>query len=264
MKNPIDNETKKLFEKLDKLLYKITLDYLVDNITVKDGVVKNTGLNMGVLEKIQKEFKQKATPLLNRIRIFIVKSIRKMIIDSAKSMEDFSPDAASKGKEVANLLAKQAVKTITKNISLEKSFFEIKQNVIGMMSRPNGAALKDIRLSLEKKIVEKGLTQTQFLSWTYNIFIQYERAGSNELRKKLRLKYAIYEGGVMDNTRLFCEERNGLVFSEAEILSWSNVDFPEKWDPYNPIIDCGCFNCRHRLNWISTELAHKLRPELAK
>lgn len=33
---------------------------------------------------------------------------------------------------------------------------------------------------------------------------------------------------------------------------------------YNPLVDCGGYNCRHSLDFISPTLAKKLRPELFK
>lgn len=263
------NELKKIekeiglrYKRLDELLYKITMDYLADNLSIKDDVIKSTLSNVGIINSIQKKFNQAAYPVLEKIKEYIVKAIRRLIIAAGEDMAEYSPEAVAVSKDVAELLARQAVKTITGNLTLEKTFAEIKGNIISAMSRPGGIALKDLRISLESKILIKAITRTQFLAWTMNVFMQYQRAGSNDVRKKLKLKYAIYQGGIMNNTRSFCEERNGKVFSEKEIESWIDVDFPEKWDPYNPFTDCGCYNCRHRLDWISQELAERLRPDI--
>lgn len=258
----IEKQIIQKYKRLDETLYKIVMDYLSDNLSIKDDTIKSTLSNVGVINAIQKKFNEKATPILKNIKDFIVKSIKTIIIKGAEDMAEYSPEAVASGREIAELMARQAVKTITANLTLEKTFAEIKGNIIGMMSRPGGIALKDLRKTLESKIIEKGITRTQFLSWTMNVFMQYQRAGSNDVRKKLKLKYAIYQGGIMNNTRDFCLERNGKVYSEKEIETWTDVDFPEKWDPYNPFTDCGCYNCRHRLDWISDELAEKMRPEL--
>jgi hypothetical protein len=84
----------------------------------------------------------------------------------------------------------------------------------------------------------------------------------NEIRKDLGFKYAIYEGGEIETTRNFCEQRNRKVFSEQEINSWRDLSWQGKNTiGYNPIFDCGGYNCRHKLRWIGTELALKLRGE---
>jgi hypothetical protein len=84
----------------------------------------------------------------------------------------------------------------------------------------------------------------------------------NESRKKLGLRFAIYQGGLRDDSRQFCIERNGKCYSESEIQKWEKLDFQGKSENYNPFYDCGGANCIHRLDWISDELAKRLRPDL--
>lgn len=257
----IESKTKKLYQALDKKLYDSVLEHIVDNLSIKDGIIKNTTANIGIIDSISSVFESKIKPYLIRIRDFILNAIERLIIWSYEDMTQYDTRAISIGEEVVKLMTDKAIRTVAQNVTLDRAFAEIKQSVIGLMSRPDGIALKDIRKLLEHKIIEKGITQTQFLTWTNNIYMQYQRAGSNEVRKKLKLTNAIYQGGLMKDSRNFCIERNGKVFSEVEIQSWVDVDFPEKWDPYNPFIDCGCYNCRHRLDWISDELAEKLKEQ---
>jgi hypothetical protein len=92
-----------------------------------------------------------------------------------------------------------------------------------------------------------------------------QRVGANRIRVDLGLKYAVYQGGLIKTSRDFCEDRNNKCFSEKEIMSWENLNWEGKPQiGYNALIDCGGYNCRHRLDWISEEYAKRLRPDLFK
>ena len=53
------------------------------------------------------------------------------------------------------------------------------------------------------------------------------------------------------------------MYHEDEIKSWENLNFAGKPETgYNPIVDLGGYNCRHRLDWVSDQVAFRLRPEL--
>ena len=46
---------------------------------------------------------------------------------------------------------------------------------------------------------------------------------TNSLAPHLDLNYAIYAGGTINDTRVFCSERNGQVFNRETILGWNEV-----------------------------------------
>lgn len=74
--------------------------------------------------------------------------------------------------------------------------------------------------------------------------------------------YAIYSGGLTSDSRPFCEERNGKVYTRAEIETWRDLEWEQKPQNYNPFKDLGGDGCRHKLDWISKQLAEILRPDL--
>ena len=109
---------------------------------------------------------------------------------------------------------------------------------------------------------------------------QSDRFIANQFAHELQLQHAIYQGGVIKNTRDFCRHRNDEVFTRAEIMLFGSKkdsyggytnktkgEFQGKWptgEEYDPIRDLGGINCRHQLDWISQELAERLRPDLKK
>lgn len=95
-------------------------------------------------------------------------------------------------------------------------------------------------------------------------FAEYDRRLSNEYAGQLKLNYFIYQGGEIKTTRQFCEERNGNVYTREEGEAFNLLDWEGKKVGHRFFIDCGGYNCRHYLDWISYELAVQLRPDIKK
>jgi hypothetical protein len=72
-------------------------------------------------------------------------------------------------------------------------------------------------------------------------------------------------GDVIKDSRTFCIKKAGKVFAVIE----ADTEWPTDPDligkgsgiPYTPRIDRGRWNCRHRIRYISEELAKKLDPK---
>lgn len=135
----------------------------------------------------------------------------------------------------------------------------IQQAIAGKVS------LKDFRNTLRNDFTAPdrlGLLEQHYYTKSFDIFQQTDRAIGRKLADDLDLKYAIYNGTIKNNTRQFCKDRIGKVFTSEEIEDWANLDWKGKNTPYVPTIDLGGHNCRHGLDYISKELAFRLRPEL--
>ena len=76
------------------------------------------------------------------------------------------------------------------------------------------------------------------------------------------LSHYLYTGGIIDNSREFCRERNRKVFTTKQVLSWENLTWQGKSSPYDPWTDCGGFRCRHRLMPISKEMYDRYKNRL--
>lgn len=242
-------------------IYISLLEYLFQSIrTDSDGIIRYTNTNINSLAKVDKFISKKIEKKDHALKQFILRSIFQVISQSVGQYASVDVRAIETGRRTTERLMDHATKKVDQITDLTSIFAQFKQQATSLISRPEGISLKEMRQLLEKDFGDKGILSTQFNRWTYDIYSQYDRVAGNEMRKTLGLKYAIYEGGEIETTRPFCDERNGKVYSEEEILSWANLDFKGKPDiAYNPIIDCGGYNCRHKLRWISTELALKLR-----
>ena len=123
----------------------------------------------------------------------------------------------------------------------------------------------------------------QFKRYAHDIYMQYDSAYSNSLAEKTGLKYFMYLGGKIKDSRDFCMAHDAKVWSRDEAEKWpewtpSLGEYPDgykikqkatnevpsylSYPGYSPLIDRGGYNCRHHLGWISTDLAKKWRPEI--
>jgi hypothetical protein len=254
--------TTKRLAGLDNLIYKILLDYFVDNLDIKGNKIKYTASNIDAVNKIESTTSMFGSAL-TKIGEYIVKGIKEILGLTVSDFAKFDTGSIKKSSDVLETLEKHAATSINQNLNLQIIFADVKKDALALMSKPDGISLSELREQLYDKVVNKGMAQKYYSRWTHDIYSQYQRVGANQVRKKLGLKYAIYQGGLIESSRPFCEQRNGKVFSEEEIEKWINLNFEGKPDVgYNPIADLGGYNCRHRLDWISEELAKKKRPDL--
>lgn len=250
------------FDKLEKLIFNEVLNYLSERLHVREQRITFDAQNYGVISSIDS--------LLSRFSVAI-QSIGKYIIRGIGSVMGLTTEQLSKvdvraiktGKTVTDEILKHAATIINKNLTLEKIFLDVKQHAISLMSDPKGIDLVGLRRALRDKVIGNKLAQRYFSRWTHDLYSQMQRVGANRIRLDLGLKYAVYQGGLIKTSRDFCEERNGKCFSDDEIMKWESLDWEGKPEiGYNALIDCGGYNCRHRLDWISDQLARRMRPDL--
>lgn len=107
---------------------------------------------------------------------------------------------------------------------------------------------------------KEGALKKYYRNFVYDMYSQADRTVAKITADKIGMKYAIYEGGIIETSREFCRERNGKVFTVDEIAEF---DPPEAKQPdYNPFTDLGGYGCRHHLNYVPEAVAFALRPEL--
>lgn len=141
------------------------------------------------------------------------------------------------------------------------------QNTIrnAILSEQNRTDVKKLLTEQIKGKADKlGILQSYHYENGLNEFQAYSRSLDEQFSKALKLNYAIYAGGEIQTTRVFCDERNGNVYNRETILSWDNLEWQGKKPDNNILIDLGGYNCRHDLEWISYELAQILNPDIEK
>lgn len=250
------------FEKLERLIFNEVINYLSESLHVRETRITFNAQNYGVISAIDK-LMQRFSTAVGRIGKYIIDGIRSVMGLTVDQLTKVDVRAVKTGNIVIDELLNHSATIINKILSLETIFLDIKQTAISLLTGPDGLGLTELREQLRIKVVGNKIAQRYFSRWTHDIYSQMQRIGANRIRIDLGLKYAIYQGGLIATSRDFCEERNNKCFSDDEIMSWKNLDWVGKPEiGYNPLIDCGGYNCRHRLDWISNQLAKRLRPDL--
>lgn len=249
--------------KLEESFYKTVLNHFIDKLDIAEGgkiafsnksilAVNQLSAKLGSLDKS-----------LVALGTEIQNNVSKIADASLKDFAKYDTATSDFQKEVKKNIVNKANRSINENISLERSFAELKQRAMALMGRPEGITLSDLRKMLKSEAFDKKIATRYFAAWTQDVYYQYQRSTSNEMRKKLGFRFAIYQGGIIETTRTFCDERNGNVYHEDEIAEMDKLEFDGKLQVgHNCLLDCGGYRCRHRWGWVSDEIAFAMRPEL--
>ena len=121
--------------------------------------------------------------------------------------------------------------------------------------------------------------------YAHDLYMQYDRAYAAQVAEKADMKYFIYLGGKVKDSRDFCVAHDAKVWTTQEAKSWAKWtpamgDYPAGYeikqknvnavpsylgyDGYSPLIDCGGYRCRHHIGYIMKELAFEMRPDLTE
>lgn len=123
----------------------------------------------------------------------------------------------------------------------------------------SGQTLTQMRTRLKTLIVGSQTTpgdlEKHFTRITGDFMANYDRSVAEEYADRLGLNYSVFAGTLEDDSRAFCINRVNRVYSRAEWASWNN----KKWKGKNltiPVeIACGGYECRHKRNYVSDEVA---------
>lgn len=254
--------------KAQEKVYRAMIDEFIDKLDVKDGKILNTRKNIRLLTTVDAVFNnfqvKEGLVMLNSV----IEGVNSIInfnngyfsntTDGDFKLADIEPEVRAKMNEwlgiekgavkkngyldkiISDSSVRNEVKNLAvKNIVTQSGFFETKKQLSELIQ----GTPKD----------KQGVLQKYYRNFVYDTYSISDRIVGLEYANKMGYEFAIYEGGLIETSRLFCRERNGKVFHKSEI---------EKFDPtvakppnYNPFIDLGGYGCRHHLNWISNKLA---------
>jgi len=103
-----------------------------------------------------------------------------------------------------------------------------------------------------------GVIESQFNRFAQDIFQDFDRETQKQYADDLKLNYAIYSGTEIKTTRDFCEDRVNNIYTRDEINKWNRLEWKGKRKGVAVEVQCGGYNCRHHLSYISDELAQRI------
>ena len=277
---------------LQTKLLEVIFEDFISKLDIEDGYVKNTKANKDRINTLNRLFEtfqnQDILKVMNGM-VSDYKEIHNLNIGyyseiSAKKVEQVKSKVFDKlkvnlGIEGNKLKAGGFLDSFIKDPTLRD---KVKQVTLRAITSET-VTLKDYRESVKALIkgkdkIDGGLVRhfKTFATDTYSLF---DRQSNQVFAEALNLRYAIYAGGLIETSRPFCEVRNDKVFTTDEIkLFGTSKDTyggyedkkegyfqgKSKTEAYDPFTQCGGYNCRHTLNYISKPLALMLRPDLKK
>lgn len=105
--------------------------------------------------------------------------------------------------------------------------------------------LSDLIKGTEKTM---GLLSTHVQQVTTDAVSQYTAAYFEVISGDLGMNWYLYEGGVKDTTRAFCQERHGKFYTKKEVQDWASLSWKGKiptTNSSNIFIYRGGYQCRH-------------------
>lgn len=128
----------------------------------------------------------------------------------------------------------------------------------------SGRDLQGIKDNVRRFVVEKkgskAAIRKEFYKNIFDALQEADAAVNNRIRVELDYLAGRYQGGLIETSRVFCCERDGMIWTVEEIEEWDKLKWSGKKG--NPKLFRGGYECRHQFQWVSTARALRLRPDL--
>lgn len=182
--------------------------------------------------------------------------------------------------EKGNLIKDGYMKGLLDDVSVRN---EIKKSAFQQITK--GTGYENTRSSLRDLIQGNsdslGKFNQFYRNFAFDTHVQVDRLNGSLYAEKLNLRYGIYQGTRRKDSRHFCLERKGKVFSVEQSKDWVKLigktktvqgkNGPKKVPigpivrdkaTYNPLVDMGGYGCVDIFSYVSDEIAYELQPSL--
>jgi hypothetical protein len=105
-----------------------------------------------------------------------------------------------------------------------------------------------------------GIIRRYYRTFATNILNNIDRSNNLVYANELDLDYGYYSGGLIQTSRSFCIDKNGKIFSRAQMEKWKDDPFIKKMygkkiNEYDPFTMVGGHGCLHVIDWVTNDLA---------
>ena len=131
---------------------------------------------------------------------------------------------------------------------------------------------KDLQETIKgnPKLKESGVLQANYRTYAYDTIQKVDALNQTQYAKRLNLKYFIYKGGLIRDSRNFCIHRNGKILESTEFAKLTYNTLPPNQrggipkSGWKPMLDRGGYNCRHTISFVSTAFAEQNKAPFNK
>ena len=257
---------------LQAIGYTALIEWVIGNIETADGRIVYSSKNLGAVAGIYRAFntwqqEYKGT-MLGKVldwagRIFGANQ------EYFESFEDPDESVIDKARRLTLQRWGYDGKKLIPGGYFESLFNnqQISQRVARLMNQAilQKMPLKEFQQTFKAVFVGlpgQGMLERHWKTNSFDLYMRLDRTAALIYADELGLDWAVYSGTLEEDSRPFCIARVNKVFNRPEMLAWKDLDFAGKPKiGYEPLTDCGGFNCRHHLSWISNELAEVLKAK---
>ena len=242
----LQQETKNLKEDLQELHSEFIL-----SLETSKGTVIQQNAAQEYQEIMDEFFRTRTTPYLVTLAMLINRALK-------ISIDNFSEDGASYDdvKYIEESMGIKDGKIEKKVKGVESILFSIgalkvlENDVVTLVnsSYTGMVRLKDLNTAVQQTVSRKFYDFFEVYA-TGAVFNAYN-ASQLTFARKYKYKKFIYQGGIIEETRDFCLERDGLEFWDYQGREWNALEWRGKIPGVDFFIQCGGYNCRHHIEWI--------------
>lgn len=261
---------------LQNAAYGLFADWMVGNIETDGSRIKYTARNLGRVQGLYR--------LFERFQKGYQKTVLRSILDwtgrilglNGEYFETFTEPSESISDAARRLTLQRWGYNVATGELIPGGYFEslfnngqVAQRVASLV---NQAIAQKMPLAQFQKtfravfvgVPGQGMLERHWRTNSFDLYQRIDRTANLVYADRLGLDYAIYSGTLEEDSRPFCIARVNKVFSREQIAGWEKLQFQGKPKiGYDPFTDCGGFNCRHHLSWVSDEIAERLKERQA-
>ena len=235
-------------------------EYLAD-LFIDDTTLKNTVGNYNKVNEINDKFDEAFTLFITPFLLWYGK---KLLESRDLAFDYFVKQGISSSARDSSSMAK--ILGIGKNKIIKGSFLwnlgqfgELRQRMQDMVmnavatSRKFSLLVRDIKPLFKSTKKQRSALSKYYLKYAYQPIMEMLNRTTYNIALKNGFTHFQYVGGLIEKSRDFCIERDGKTFTIEEGKSWNDLDWAGKIDGLDFFVQCGGYNCYHRLNFIKYE-----------
>lgn len=261
--------------RLEKRLFELLVSELFDQLRFENGRLEVSTENLALLLRIDSVF----ALWLREFQTGIVRDFAASLLSVAAMTGEMYRDGNAESlvnnivRDNSTLRAAigidDAGRVVPGSILYDVSTVaQVRQDVknVVLQAIQRGQTLREFSVALKNYVVSTpdadGRLKRYWRTYAYDLFNQATEIKNEQFRRGLDLRWFIYVGDVIKDSREFCRKKAGKVFAVVE----ADTEWPKDPDligkgsgiPYVPRIDRGRWNCRHRIRYITEETARVL------
>lgn len=257
---------------LQALGYTAVIEWAIQNLDTEEGKFKATAKNLGRVSGLYRVLGDWQTKYKGSMLGTVLDWAGKIFganEDYFSSFEDVTESITDKARRLTlqrwgydgeKLIPGGYFESLFNNQSIAQRTASLVNQAINQKM-----SLKDFQKTFKAVFVGipgQGMLEKHWKTNSFDLYMRLDRQANLIYADELGLNYAIYSGTLEEDSRAFCIVRVNKVFDREGIEAWKGLEWQGKPKiGYDPFTDCGGFNCRHHLSWISDGLAQTLKAK---